>query len=112
MGGKVLRTSALYPRHNLKRMDIIATVRMVSVLWYYRPLQKPANGGSGNAERVTDLHVADGSEGRVFESRGQRFFLWQKINPPVWEGKLKNHLALAAWYIGRRVCIQNRSSQV
>jgi hypothetical protein len=37
--------------------------------------------GSGNAERVTDLHVADGSEGREFQSRRQRFFLWQKNNP-------------------------------
>jgi hypothetical protein len=35
----------------------------------------------GNAERVTDLHVADGSKGREFESRGRRFFLWQNINP-------------------------------
>jgi hypothetical protein len=63
MGGKVLRASALYPRDNLKRMDILATTRMVSVLWYNRPLQKPIDRGSGNAERVTDLHVADGSEG-------------------------------------------------
>jgi hypothetical protein len=81
MGGKVLRASALYPRDILKRMDILATARMVSILWYNRPLQKPIDRGSGNAERVTDLHVADGSEGREFESRGWRFFLWQKINP-------------------------------
>jgi hypothetical protein len=27
MGGKVLRASALYPRNNLKRMDILATAR-------------------------------------------------------------------------------------
>jgi hypothetical protein len=40
IGGKVLRTSALYPRHNLKRMDILVTARMVSVLWYNRPFQK------------------------------------------------------------------------
>jgi hypothetical protein len=81
MGGKVLRASALYPRDNLKRMDILATTRMVSILWYNRPLQKLIDRGSGNAERVTDLHVADGSEGREFESSGWRFFLWQKINP-------------------------------
>jgi hypothetical protein len=42
---------------------------------------KRAIDGGGNAERVTDLHVADGSEGREFKSRGRRFFLWQKINP-------------------------------
>jgi hypothetical protein len=71
MGGKVLRASALYPRHNIKRLDILETTRTVSVLWYNRPFQKPT--GSGNAERVTDLHVAyvaymaDGSEGREFE---------------------------------------------
>jgi hypothetical protein len=81
MGGKVLRASALYQRDNLKRMDILASARMVSVLWYNRPLQKPIDRGSGNAERVTDLHVADGSEGCEFESCGQRFFLCQKINP-------------------------------
>jgi hypothetical protein len=81
MGGKVLRVSAQYPRNNLRRMDILAIARMVSVLWYKRPLQKLPDEGIGNAERVADLHVADESEGREFESRGWRFFLWQKISP-------------------------------
>jgi hypothetical protein len=43
-------------------------------------LLKPADRGSGNADSITDLHVADGSEGCEFESRGHRFFLWQKVN--------------------------------
>jgi hypothetical protein len=41
MGGKVLRASVLYLRYSLKRMYILATTRIISLLWYNRPFQKP-----------------------------------------------------------------------
>jgi hypothetical protein len=78
MRGKILRETALYPRDNLKRMDILATAWMVSVFWYNnKPLLKPTD--RGNTERVRDLHVADGSEGREFESRGRRCFFVSQV---------------------------------
>jgi hypothetical protein len=63
MGGKVLRVSALYPRHSLKRMDILATARMVSV-----GTLVPITGHFNN--RLTE---ADGSEGREFKSAAGDF---------------------------------------